>query len=54
MAVKPSLHFSGGLEGKAKALVAVTHLALLGVREQEAAFWASITEEEGSLEGLLF
>lgn len=40
--------FQGGLEGKAKALVAVTHLALLGVREQEAAFWASVTEEEGS------
>ena len=38
----------GGLEGKAKALVAVTHLALLGVREQEAAFWAHDTEEEGS------
>ena len=38
----------GGLEGKAKASVAVTHLALLGVREQEAAFWVSDTEEEGS------
>ena len=36
------------MEGKAKALVAVTHLALLGVREQEAAFWAHDTEEESS------
>ena len=54
MAVKPSLHFGGGLEGKAKALVAVTHLALLGVREQKAAFWAYNTEEEGSPLGLLF
>ena len=35
-----------GREGK--SLVAVTHLALLGVREQEAAFWVSDTEEEGS------
>ena len=40
-----------GLEGKAKALVAVTHLALLGVREQGAAFWAFDTEEEGSPSG---
>ena len=28
-----------GLEGKAEALAAVTHLALLGVKRQEPAFW---------------
>ena len=49
-----SPHSLRGLEGKAKALVAVTHLALLGVREQKAAFWAEDTEEESSPEGLLF
>jgi len=27
------------LEGKAKAQIAVTHLALLGVKRQEPAFW---------------
>ena len=30
---------SEGLEGKVKVLVAVTHLALLGVKRQEPAFW---------------
>ena len=46
--------FQRGLEGKAKALVAVTHLALLGVREQEAAFWASVTEEGAAFMGCSF
>ena len=41
-----------GREGK--KLVAVTHLALLGVKKQEAAFWGNNTNDKSSPKGLLF
>lgn len=44
MAVKPSLIARIGREGKCK--VAVTHLALLGVKRQETAFWGIIQKKK--------
>ena len=55
-----SPHFTGGnahcegLEGKAKALVAVAHLALLGVKKQEAAFWGYQQKKRAVHEGCSF
>lgn len=51
-----------GLEGKAKAQIAVTHLAQLGVKRQEPAFWGQThivlclfeTEEKAALNGCFF
>ena len=49
-----SPHSTGGLEGKSKALVAVTHLALLGVKRQEAAFWVFIQKKKAVLRDCFF
>ena len=51
VAVRLSLIARIGREGK--SVVAVTHLALLGVKKQEAAFWG-YTKEKSSPYGLLF
>ena len=47
------------IAGEGKSMIAVTHLALLGVKRQEAAFWVNNkalrdTEEKSSPGGLLF
>ena len=42
-----------GLEGKAKVSAAVTHLALLGVRRQRAAFWVLCRRKGQSLRAAL-
>ena len=39
--------------GEGKSVVAVTHLALLGVKRQEPAFWA-YTKDKGELLATLF
>ncbi len=41
------------LSGEGKSMVAVTHLALLGVKRQEPAFWG-YTKDKGELLATLF